>query len=259
MTAAAMATLQEHSDGRAMLGLGAGSPIVLDPLGADQSDPVGTVRDATKAVRGLVAGEEVTVEGPSFSLSGASLDFVPGGDVPVYVAGRGPGLLGLGGYRGDGVLAGAGLASPDGMEYAFERVASGAEKRGRSLDDVDVVCWAWLSVADDREAALEGVAPLAAKVVNKTPMRALTAIGIDRADAEVVKGTDVGAMDASELRAALPDAVIEQFAVAGTPAECAAHVDRLADVGVDHVGLLAFDNPERDRLASLEAFADTVF
>lgn len=259
MTAAAIATIDELADGRAQLGLGAGSPIVLDPLGYDQSDPLGTLRDGVRAIRTLLDGDEASIEREEFAVDGASLDVTPSGDVPVYVAGRGPGILGLGGYRGDGVLAGAGLASVAGMEYAFEKVRDGAAKAGRSLDDVDVVCWAFLSMAEDRAVALDGVNHLVASIVNKTPMPALQAIGVAEDDAAAVKAVDdVDALSDDELREVVPRSVTEQFAVAGTPAECRDHVARLREAGVDHVGTLAFDNAEQDAVDAIEWFSETV-
>lgn len=259
VTAAAIATLDELSEGRARLGIGAGSPIVLDPLAYDQQDPVGTLRDAVKVIRPLLRGESATLDRPEFGIDDAALDCPTGRAVPVYVAGRGPSILGLGGYRGDGVFAGAGCASVAGMEYARERIREGAEKAGRSLADVDVVCWAFLSVADDRTAALEGVTPLVARIVAKTPLSALTAVGIDEADARAVKELDdVASLPAAALADHLPRSVTEQFAIAGTPSDCAAHLGRLADSGVDHVGLLAFDNPEQDAAGSLDSFSRSV-
>lgn len=259
MTAAAMATLDTVSEGRAHLGLGGGSSIGLDPLGFEQEDPIGTVRDAIKVIRQLLDGDTVTLDRPEFSLDSADLDITPQSDVPVYVAGRGPHILGLGGFRGDGVLAGAGLASVEGMEYARDKISNGAEKAGRDLADIDIVCWAFLSVAEDRDAALDGVNPLVGRIVNKAPLPALEAIGIDPELAKQVKTIDdVPELSAAELREHVPRDVTEQFAIAGTPAECRAHVSRLRDAGVDHFGLLAFDNEERDECESLSLFSEAV-
>ena len=259
MTAAAMATLDTISEGRAHLGLGGGSGIGLDPLGYDQEDPVGTLRDAIKVINSLLDGDTVTLDRPEFSVDDADLDVTPDSDVPVYVAGRGPSILGLGGFRGDGVIAGAGLASPDGMAYAREKIGNGASKAGRDLSEIDIVCWAFLSVADDRDAALDGVNPLVARIVNKTPLPALEAIGIEGDLAKQVKAIeDVRGLEAPELRDKIPRPVTEQFAVAGTPAECRARITELRESGVDHFGLLAFDNDERDELEGLSQFSDAV-
>jgi len=259
LTASAIATVDKLSGGRATLGLGAGSPIVLDPLGYNQSDPIGTVRDAIKTITATLGGSQASISRPEFSIDGAGIDIEPEGDVPVYVAGRGPAILGLGGYRGDGVIAGAGLASTAGMEYARERIEDGASKAGRDLADLDVVCWAFLSIAEERGIAVDGVNPLVARIVNKTPVEALSAIGIDEADAERVKALEAPhERSAAELREHVPTAVTEQFSIAGTPAECRAHVDRLHDIGVDHIGLLAFENAENGYARNLQTFSEQV-
>lgn len=259
MTAAAMATVDRLSDGRARLGIGGGSPIALDPLGYDQDDPIGTLRDAVKTIRPLLDGETAAVDRKEFRINDAGLDVETVSEVPIYIAGRGPSILGLAGYRGDGVIAGAGLASVAGMEYARERIADGAAKADRDPAAIDVVCWAFLSIADDRDAALDAVNPLVARIVDKTPMPALEAIGIDPAAAKEVKAVDdVGERSAAALREHVPRSVTEQFAIAGTPAECRDHVERLQAIGVDHIGLLAFENETRDELENLAAFSTAV-
>ena len=259
MTAAAIATIDRLSDGRAHLGLGGGSPIALDPLGYDQDDPIGTVRDAVKIIRPLLNGERASVDRKEFILDDADLDVEPVSEVPIYVAGRGPHILGLGGFRGDGVIAGAGLASVDGMEFAMNHIEKGASKADRSVSEIDVVCWAFLSVAEDRDTALDGVNSLVARIVNKAPLPALEAIGIDPDLAKDVKAIDdVTELSAAALREHVPRSVTEQFAIAGTPDECRDHVARLREFGVDHIGLLAFENDEHDELGSLRQFSEHV-
>lgn len=258
-TAAGIATIDELSDGRAHLGFGAGSPMVLDPLGVDQSAPIGTLRDAVDVVRTLHRGESVSIDRSAFTLDDVGLDFTPRGEVPIYVAGRGPQILSLGGHVGDGVIAGAGLTSPDGMAYAMDRIRRGAEHGGRSVDAIDVVCWAFLSIADDREVALDAVAPLVARIVGAVPMETLAAIGVPREDAATVKAIDdVDGLSPTRLREVVPRSVVEQFSIVGTPAQCREHVERLLDVGVEHVAVLPFKNETRDELGNLQAFSKEV-
>lgn len=258
-TAAAIATIDEQSDGRARLGLGAGSPMALDPLGIEQDNPIGTVRDAVAAIRRLQAGEAVTCERAAFELRDVRLDFEPERTVPIYVAGRGPQILRLGGHVGDGVVAGAGLASVDGMEYATEEIATGAARGGRSLADLDVVCWAFLSIAEEETVALDAVSPLVAKIVDAVPLETLASIGVERADAErVTELGDVDDVPPDRLREALSRELIEQFSIAGTPAQCRAHVERLLEFGVDHLAVLGFANEANDVRGNLEMFSDEV-
>lgn len=259
LTAAGIATVDEITGGRALLGLGAGTTTVLDRLGLDQDDPIGAVRDAVTVIRRLHDGDEVSIERPEFELHDLALDFQPDRRVPIYVAGRGPQILSLGGHVADGVIAGAGLSSVAGMEYARERVAIGAEHGDRSVDDIEIVCWAFLSIGDDRRRAYDAVAPLIAEIVKAAPTDALSAIGIPRPDIERIKDVDdLSGLSADDLREALTRDVIEQFAIAGTPDQCRAHVERLVESGVGHVAVLPFENGDRDVLGNLEMFSDDI-
>jgi len=59
-TAAAMATLDELSGGRASLGLGLGGG--LDAYGLARIKPVSTMREAVKVIRGLLGGRSCSRE-----------------------------------------------------------------------------------------------------------------------------------------------------------------------------------------------------
>jgi 5,10-methylenetetrahydromethanopterin reductase len=258
-TAAGISTIDEMSDGRAFLGLGAGSPMALDPLGIDQAEPIGAVREAVRVIRQLQDGESVTTERTEFELCDLSLDFTPDRQVPIYVAGRGPQILSLGGHVGDGVIAGAGLTSVEGMEYAMERVAIGAKRGDRDPTDVDVICWAFLSIASDRPTAIDAVTPLVARIVGAVPLDALTAIGVPRAEAKRVKNLDdIDSMSAERLRENVSRRVVEQFSIVGTPEQCRDHIERLLDGGVNHVAVLPFENAENSALGNLKWFSSEV-
>ena len=77
LTAAAIATVDELSGGRAVLALGAGGG--LEQFGIDRVNPVGALREATQIIRGLTAGEKVDFAGRHFTVNGAQLGFTGGG------------------------------------------------------------------------------------------------------------------------------------------------------------------------------------
>jgi 5,10-methylenetetrahydromethanopterin reductase len=102
-TAAAIATLQELSHGRAFLGLGSGGSLTLGPLHTDRSKPVAATRDTLLACRRLFDGETVTMEGNHFELRDARLAFGHP-NTEIWLAGRGPQMLQMGGQLASGVL-----------------------------------------------------------------------------------------------------------------------------------------------------------
>lgn len=257
VTASAIASIDEISDGRAILGLGAGSPVALNPAGIEQEHPIRTVRNAARTVRRLHEGETVTLTDEAFVCNDLDLDIEQERTVPIYIAGRGPQILSLGGHIGDGVIAGAGLASVAGMEYAFERIDIGTERANHSIDDLDVICWAFLSVSTEREIAYNAVTPLIAEIVDAVPAPALEAIGVPTPDIERIKGVQgLKEQEPARLREIVSDDVIRQFAIAGIPEDCRAHIDRLHALGVEHIAVLPFENRSHGVAENLEAFAE---
>ena len=101
ITASAIASLDEVSNGRSFIGLGAGGGLTLNPLGIERLKPVTTVSETVVALRGLFSGERVSLEGCEFSLKSASLNYGRG-SIEIFLAGRGERMTQLGAELGDG-------------------------------------------------------------------------------------------------------------------------------------------------------------
>ena len=259
LTAAAISTISEISDGRAILGLGAGSPMVLDQLGISQTHPIETVSSATRAIRELMDEKNVTTGAGVFSMENARLNFVSKKKIPIYIAGRGPKILSLAGKMGDGVIAGAGLASVSGMEYAKKHIQRGMEYSEINSENLDIICWAFLSIADDRDTALDSVVDIIARIVKAVPLKTLEAIGIPKKDAEVVKKIeDINMLELKEIRKTLTEEIVEQFAIVGTAEECLSHMEKLIESGVKHIAGLPFENRSYDTQEIIEKFSEEV-
>ena len=74
-TAAAIASIDELSDGRAFIGVGAGGGLALGPLAVERTRPLHVVADAVTAMRGLFAGDTVTMTSETFALENARLGY----------------------------------------------------------------------------------------------------------------------------------------------------------------------------------------
>jgi 5,10-methylenetetrahydromethanopterin reductase len=95
--ASTMATLDELSDGRAVLGLGLGGALTLDPLGIVVDRPVAVMRTAIETARSVLrrtASEHY--EPPSHAM--------PARDVPIWVGARGPQLVRTAARAADGIF-----------------------------------------------------------------------------------------------------------------------------------------------------------
>ena len=231
LTAAAIATVDELSGGRAVLALGAGGG--LEQLGIDRANPVGALREATEIIRRLTAGEKLTFAGRHFTVNGAQLNFPWQRQLPVYIAARGPRILELAGEVADGVIIG-GFAQPPGLAYAKDQVASGLERSGRGWDDIDVVAWLYTCVSEDREAARRAVSRMvmASVITSRTILDRLGIVLPAELAERVARGGWTYAED--EMLAAarlLPEEVIEAFAVYGTAQECARRLREIRSAG----------------------------
>jgi len=89
LTAMAIATLDEISDQRAILGIGAGISGFTE-LGINRRKPARAIREMIEVIRALLRGESVDFHGEVIDLHQGRLSFVPTRSaVPIYVASNG--------------------------------------------------------------------------------------------------------------------------------------------------------------------------
>ena len=262
LLASAIATLDELSDGRAALGLGAGGTNHR-ALGIERRAPATAIREAITVVRGLLAGRTLTFDGEIVRTGAAELDFTPPrADLPIYVGGRGPRVLEAAGELADGVIVGN-VASVQGWRYALDRVARGRARARREPGDVAMVAWVACSVAEDGDAALDAVRPLVAtSLVTSRPILAELGIELPRAFERTMDGLGWSLSRQALARAAadVPPELARRFAIAGTAAECRRQVERLlADVPeIDELAIVPFPAPGDRAVDVLRRFCHEV-
>lgn len=227
----AIATLDELSGGRAVLGLGAGGTNHR-ALGVERTAPVATMREAITVVRRLLRGEVVTVERGTLVSHEAVLDFEPPrAQVPIYVGARGPRMLELAGELADAAIVGN-VASPAGWRYARSRVYEGAERAGRGAGEVSLVAWLYCSLADDAAAARDAVRSMVAtSLVTSRPILADLGLSYPPRFAEIMDRLEWRLSSAAvrEAGAVLSADELAWFSLAGTPGECRDRLMRLLE------------------------------
>src|SRR5262245_34304658 len=77
VVAISFAALDEIAPGRVLMGLGAGSPLVLAPQGVAWEKPVTRLREYCDVVRPLLRGEEVRYDSGFEQLYGAQIHYMP--------------------------------------------------------------------------------------------------------------------------------------------------------------------------------------
>ena len=262
LVATAMATLDELSGGRAVLGLGAGGTNHR-ALGIERRAPVTALRDAIAVIRGLWAGETVTVGGAVVRADGAKLDFAAARtQIPIYIGARGPRMLELAGAVADGVIVGN-VATREGWSYALDRIETGAARAGREIGEIRLTAWLYTSVADGQDEALDAIRPMVAtSLVTSRPV--LSELGIRMPDDfrafMEARGWRLDRGVVTEAGAALPVDVVRRFGIAGTPETCRQRLRALLDAfpQISQVAIVPFAARGSTVLGTVRRFIDEV-
>ena len=209
VTASALMTLQELSGGRAALGLGLGASAV-----ATVGRQPARLAELERAVADL---RELWEGGPD------GLAYRAGEPpIPVHIGASGPRMLELAGRIGDGCLAVVGL-HPRQLQAARERITAGSLR-----DGFELTFWVPFAVAEDPAEAREDVKSYVARSLRHPLPAELTPL--ERETAERVKASYAYGqhlVPGAEHSRLVPDEIVEDWAVAGTPAECHEQLERL--------------------------------
>jgi probable F420-dependent oxidoreductase len=128
--ALSVAAAAEASEGRFVLGLGAGHRFATEAwYEARWHNPRERLRDTTEVLRAILTGERVTHNG-DLSVNGFHLGTTPP-PVPIYFAALTPSTLRLAGEVADGVILN--WLPPDGVEKASLLVREAAADAGRNV------------------------------------------------------------------------------------------------------------------------------
>jgi alkanesulfonate monooxygenase SsuD/methylene tetrahydromethanopterin reductase-like flavin-dependent oxidoreductase (luciferase family) len=144
------ATFNELSNGRLILGLGVGNPIIAAWHGEKFDRPLRRMREYVEIVRAVYSGEKVPdYDGDFYSTSSSfKLAFRPP-DAPLrlWIAGLGPQMAKLAGKLSDGIVIN--IANPPIIREIVEHARDGSREAGRDPNALEVVSKVRVSLADD--------------------------------------------------------------------------------------------------------------
>lgn len=223
--ASTFATLDDLAPNRIILGLGAWWDPLAAKVGVERRRPLLAMREIVTSVRGLLAGEKVTLHGEFVHLDGVEIDYVHqergAKELPIYIGATGMQMMELTGEIADGVVLNY-LVSPDYNHRALEALERGARRAQRSLDEIDrpqlIVC----SMSADRSEALDAARLLVTQYLGQQP-HIMKASGVPESLLEEIgrvltwPATHDQVVEASKL---VPDEIVQMICAAGTPEEC---------------------------------------
>ena len=230
-TAAAIASLDEFCGGRAFIGIGAGGSLTLGPLGVDRSRPLSAVRELITMCRALFLGAPVTTSSAIGNLTNAKLDFARP-DLPIWLAGRGPKMLALGGELADGVMLD--FLHRDAIADAIALVRAGAARS----QNAPRICYSTLVVTD--RDSLDMVRPhMTYRLVDSQP-EVRARIGMEEDDRQAIRAAMAGGLAAAGRL--VKDEWVLPFVISGSTDEC---VRQIRDLHERH-GIAEFMLPVLD-------------
>jgi 5,10-methylenetetrahydromethanopterin reductase len=264
MLAVAMASIDELSGGRAVLGLGAGGS-GFPQMHLERKQVNQALREAITIIRDLFTGRTVDFEGAVYQFTGAKLRFDVRPDLPILLATRSPRNLELAGEMADGAII-ATYTSKEQLQYAVEHIKAGAEKAGRRPEDVRLISWVYTSISDDGKEAVANVRPFVTQaLVNTSPVAYPEILkGFDEDVLQFLKQCHDAGQDGRAMAQAdttyLTDDVIKRFSVAGTADDCIARIREIESFGINEIWLRCFSAPysEAEHEKVIVPFAEKV-
>jgi len=258
MMAMEIGALDELSDGRASLTIGAGIVSATAKLGLNSEKPVPALRDAITIVRGLLRREEVDYEGPAYTAKKIRLDYRPRPDIPVYLAGRGNLTAKLAAEAADGLVI-SNMCSVQFAGRLVELMRSFARAAGRSVLGHVVQYMPCVMRSDSFEAlkvVKRGLGQLLPRywtlgqTVGSAKDGLLAGTHMSEADIERASKRLRAGEDPTEV---LDDSFALSFSLAGTPKECLTLAAKYKAAGVDELALTFSGPTAQEEIAAIGA------
>ena len=223
LLAQSIATMAVAAPGRFVAGIGASSDVIVERWNDMQLDrPYKRVRDTLRFLRQALAGGKIDETYETFRVSGFRLGVVPEQPVPILVAALREGMLRLAGREGDGAIVNW-LSANDAAKVSAIVNAQGPGK--------EVVARIFVCPNPDRDVVLPAARFSMAAYLNVPVYRAFHAwVGRAELLAEHWEQWDAGDRKGSLEK--IPESVVDELVVNGTPEQCVAHIQRYVANGI---------------------------
>ena len=236
LLASTFLTLDDLAPDRIICGIGAWWDPLAKNVGIERRKPLLAMRETVEVFRRLLALERVTFHGEFHQVENIELDVVHGRreprNVPIMIGATGPKMMELAGEIADGIVLNY-CVPVDYNDKAMDRLAVGARKAGRSIDDIErpqlVVC----SVEHDHDEAIEATRVLLTQYLAQQPHIAI-ASGVSNdvvAEIQSLMGWPATHEQIQTAKHLVPDDLIYRITASGTPNEAVAKVQEYLDHG----------------------------
>jgi len=225
LMAQSAAAMADAAPGRFALGIGTSSNVIVERWnGVPFVEPYKKVRDMVRFLRDAFSGEKVTKAYDTFEVQGFRLGIRPEQPPPILIAALREGMLRLAGREGDGAIIN--WLGPDDVPKVASVIAEAA-----GGDERELVARIFVCPSENTEAVRAGARYAIAAYMN-VPVYAAFQEWIGRGELLTDMWAAWKAGDRKAALAAIPDEVVDDLVVHGSPADCRARIQRYFDHGV---------------------------
>jgi len=217
------ATLADAAPGRFALGLGSSSNVIVERWnGVPFVEPYKKVRDMVRFLKDALSGEKVSKSYDTFEINGFKLNVRPEQPPKILVAALREGMLRLAAREADGTIINW-LSADD-----VKRVASVVNETG---EEKEIVCRIFVCPSENAEV-VRAAGRFAIAAYLNVPVYAAFHEWLGRGPQLQGMWDAWKAGDRKAALAAIPDSVVDELIVHGSPAQCRAQIQRYFDNGV---------------------------
>ena len=221
LLAMSAATIAELAPGRFVLGIGTSSPVIVENWNSGEfTEPFKRTRDTLRFLRASLAGEKVSEDYPTFSVRKFRLERTPEQPPRIMLAALRPGMLRLAAREADGAITN--WLAPGDVPTVRAELGSSAELAARIF-----VC-----PTEDAEAA-RSLGRLLISSYLTVAVYAAFHEWLGRGPALRAMHEAWAAGDRAGANAAIPDEVVDDLIVHGSPARCRERVSEYVAAGLD--------------------------
>ncbi|MBK9179063.1 MAG: LLM class F420-dependent oxidoreductase [Acidimicrobiales bacterium] len=228
LLAQSVASLADAAPGRFAFGIGTSSDVIVGRWnGIPFEKPYQRVRDTVRFLKAALGGEKVTEDYETFSVKGFRLGVRPEQPPAILIGALRPGMLRLAGREGDGAIIN--WLSADDVATVAPYVHEGGPGK-------EIVARIFVCPSDDADTVRQ-MGRFAIAAYLNVPVYAAFHDWLGRGEVLRPMWEAWRAGDRKAALAAIPDEVVDELIVHGSPAACRAHVQRYFDNGVTTAAL----------------------
>ncbi len=234
--ASCVSSFAEAAPGRAVIGIGSSSHVIVERWNdVPFEKPYQRVRDTVRFLKQALTGEKVSEEYETFSVRGFRLGRVPAVQPKIMIAALRKGMLRLAGRESDGAILN--WLSAEDVKTVAPYVHEGGPDR-------ELVARLFVLPTENRDL-VQAVARRAIATYLNVPVYAAFHEWLGRGDELRGMWEAWQAGDRKAATEAIPEHLVDQLIIHGSPAACREHVGRYLENGL-HTPALALLPCDRD-------------